>query len=106
MHIRLSRVMYITLKEVLIYYRKLSKWLIEYVFAIKLYDPCLVNKWTDGGQLTVVWSVDDMKVSHKNKEEVKIFIEYTKVIYGEETPVARGKKHKYLGMDLDYDTPV
>ena len=76
------------------------------MFVINPCAPCIENKWTDGGQLTVVWSVDDMKVSHKNKEEMTNFIEYTKGIYGEETPVARGKKHKYLGMDLDYDTPV
>ena len=59
----------------------------------------------DERQLTVVRHVDDMKVLHKNKEEVTKFIEYMKGIYGEETPVARGKKHTYVGMDLDYSSP-
>ena len=41
----------------------------------------------------MVWPVDDMKLSHKNKEEVTNFIDYIKGIYGEEMPAARGKKH-------------
>ena len=53
----------------------------------------------------MVWHVDDMKVSHKNREEVKKIIEYMKGIYGEEILVARGKKHTYLGMNLGYGTP-
>ena len=73
--------MYGTLKEALLYYKKLSKELREYRFLINPYNPCVTNKWTDGRQLTVVWHVDDMKVSHKNKEEVTKFIEYMKGIY-------------------------
>ena len=97
--------MYGTLKEALLYYKKLSKELREYRFLINPYNPCVTNKWTDGRQLTVVWHVDDMKVSHKNKEEVTKFIEYMKGIYGEEILVARGKKHTYVGMDLEYSSP-
>ena len=53
----------------------------------------------------MVWHVDDMKVSHKNKEEVTNFIEYMKGIYKVEIQVARGKKHTYVGMDLEYSSP-
>ena len=53
----------------------------------------------------MVWHVDDMKVSHKNKEEVTKFIEYMKGVYGEKIPVAIGKKHTYVGMDLEYSSP-
>ena len=41
----------------------------------------------------MVWHVKDMKVSHKNKEEVTKFINYVKGIYGNNIPVVRGKKH-------------
>ena len=74
MYVRLSKEMYGTLKVELLYYRKLLKELREYGFVINPYDPSAANKWTDGGQLTVVWHVDNMKVSHKNKEEVTNFI--------------------------------
>ena len=72
---------------------------------INPYDPCAANKWTDGGQLTVLCNVNNMLIPHKNKKEVTKFIEYMREIYGEEMPVARGKKHTYVGMDLYYNTP-
>ena len=53
----------------------------------------------------MVCYVNDMKVSHKNKEEVTKFIGYRKGIHGEEMPATRGKRHTYLGIDLDYGTP-
>ena len=71
MYVRLSKAMYGTLEAALLYDRKLSKELRKYGFVINPYDPCVANKWTSEGQLTVVWHVDDMKASHKNKEEVK-----------------------------------
>ena len=53
----------------------------------------------------MVWHVDNTKVSHKNKEEVKKFLEYMKGIYGVNMPVVRGKKHTYVRLDLDYSSP-
>ena len=53
----------------------------------------------------MVWHVDNMKVLHKNKEEVTKFVECTKGIYGENMPVIGGKNHNYVGMDLDYSSP-
>ena len=74
--------MYGTLKAALPYYRKLYKYLREYGFVINLYDPCVAKRGTYGGQLTVVGIADEMEVLHKNKEEVKFFINYMKGIYG------------------------
>ena len=68
MYINLIRAMYGTLKAALLYYRKISKELREYGFVINPHNPCVTKKWTDEGQLTVVWYVNDMKVLHKNKE--------------------------------------
>ena len=71
MYIRLNKAMYGTLKEALLYYRKLSKELREYGFVINPYGPYVANKCTSEGQLTVIWHVNNMAVLHKNKEEVK-----------------------------------
>ena len=46
-----------------------------------------------------------MRVSHKNKKEVTKFIDHMKGIYGDNMPVVRGKKHTYIGMDLEYSLP-
>ena len=53
----------------------------------------------------MVWHVYNIKILHKNKEEVTKFVEYMKEIYGENMPVIRGKKHTYVGMDLDCSSP-
>ena len=46
----------------------------EYGFVINQCDPCVEKKKTNEGQITMVWHVKDMKVPHKNKEEVAKFI--------------------------------
>ena len=44
--------------------------------------------------------MDDLKISHKDPEEVTVMIAYSESIYGIMT-VKSGKKHTYLGMDID-----
>ena len=58
MYVCLSKAMYGTLKAELLYYRKVSTELISYGVVINPYKPCVANKWTNKGQLTVVWHVD------------------------------------------------
>jgi hypothetical protein len=55
-----------------------------------------------GTQFTVTWHVDDLKLSHFSSDEVTKTIEWLKSIYGQDMRVSRGKKHDYLGIDLDY----
>ena len=105
LYVRLSKAMCGTLKAELLCYRKLSRELKEYGFVINPYDPCVANKCTNKGKLTVVWHVDNMKVLHKSKKEVTKSIDYIKVIYGDNMPVIRGKKHNYVGTDIYYSTP-
>ena len=52
--------------------------------------------------MTVVWHVDDVKVSHKDLYEVTKFSQYLSIIYGKKLTFHRGKVHDDLGMDLDY----
>ena len=61
----------------------------------------------DGSQCTIVWHVDDLKISHKKSPVVDEIISSLKSEYeviGEMT-VKRGKLHTYLGMDLDFSKP-
>ena len=39
-------------------------------FELNPYDPCVVNKTINGKQLTLVWHVNDIKVSHVEAEVV------------------------------------
>ena len=54
--------------------------------------------------MTVVWHVDDLKVSHMDAEEVEKFIQQMEETFGKDTPlpVSRGQVHDYLGMTLDF----
>jgi hypothetical protein len=67
------------------------------------YDMCVANKETKSGhQLTVLWHVDDLKISCRDKYKVTKLICYLRRIYGEKMAVHRGGKGKYLGMHLDF----
>ena len=54
--------------------------------------------------MTVVWHVDDLKVSHVDSKEVDKFIEQMEQTFGMDAPltVSRGKVHDYLGMNQDF----
>jgi hypothetical protein len=65
------------------------------------------NKIVNGSQLTIVWHVDDLKISHKDSVIVDEIIASLKSEYeaiGQMT-VRRGKVHEYLGMELDFSKP-
>ena len=73
------------------------------------YDPCVWNKIVNGKQLTICFHVDDCKLSHASPWVLDEVIEWLqrdyKSIFEDGSgaiKVAHGKKHKYLGMDIDF----
>ena len=54
-------------------------------------------------QMNICWNVEDLKVSHKDKNYVMLLAEKLAELYGLKTTVYRGKVHEYLGMDIDWD---
>ena len=79
--------------------------LIEYGFVRNPYGTCVANKETPGGQLSVLWHIDDLKVSCKDRFEVTKLMQHLDKIYREKLVSHRGKKGNYLGMNLDYLEP-
>ncbi len=73
-------------------------------FEINPYDWCVAYKTIDGKQCTILWQVDDLKISYVDKNAVTGIIETITDQFGKEAPltVTRGKVHDYLGMTLDY----
>jgi hypothetical protein len=59
----------------------------------------VANKLIEESQLTIVWHVDDLKVSHKSEAVLDRKIKWLETIYG---PLvgSKGNQHTYLGMDL------
>jgi hypothetical protein len=90
-------------------YGTMVKSLMDIVFIINPYDPCVANKIIEGKQITICFHVDDCKLSHRKKKVMDTMIEYLREEYesifkdgtGAMT-VSRSKIHKYLGMTLDY----
>ena len=103
LYVELYKSLYGLMRSALLFYKKLKKELEEYGMVMNPYDMCVANKETKcGHQLTVLWHVDDLKISCKNKYEVTKLICFLRKIYGEKMTVHRGGKGKYLGMHLDF----
>ena len=53
----------------------------------------------NGKQCTIVWYVDDNKVSHVDPEVVSEVINLMKKYFGD-LSVTRGKEHRFLGINI------
>ena len=64
----------------------------------------MANKTVDRKQTTVVWHVENLKISQENGDTVGALINKLREQYGNEAylRIHRGKVHKYLGMKMDY----
>jgi hypothetical protein len=106
LYVELLKALYGTLKAALLFWKLLTKKLVSWGFVINPYDWCAANKMIDGKQCTIIWHVDDLKISHVDPEAVTCMIKLIDEEFGKEAPitVTRGKVHDYLGMTLDYST--
>ena len=107
LYVELIKALYGTLRAALIFWRKLTSKLVEWGFTINPYDWCVANKQINGQQCTLVWHVDDMKISHADRKIVDNIIKMLEQEFGKEAPltIRRGKLHDYLGMTLDFSRP-
>jgi hypothetical protein len=73
-------------------------------------DFCVANKTINGKQRTVVWHVDDLKISHVDCNAVTTILNLLDAKHGQEivggkrapTTIKRGKTRDHLGMTLDH----
>jgi len=84
----------------------ISDTLVEWGFKMNDYDKCVANKTINGKQCTIIWHVDNLKISHMKKRVVNHVIDKLNKRFGEYSPLSTttGKKLDYLGMTLDYMT--
>jgi Reverse transcriptase (RNA-dependent DNA polymerase) len=104
LYVRLKKALYGTLKAAYLFWKKLTADLEHWGFKVNPYDRCVANKMINGAQCTVVWHVDDVKISHVDPKVVTTVIQLFSHKYGKEAPlvISRGKVHQYLGMTIDY----
>ena len=100
LYVKVLRALYGCLESVFLWYELYSDTLKELGFVINPYDRCIVNKMISGKQCTIVFYIDDNKISHVNKKVVTDVISKISKHFGELT-VSRGNKHDFLGMDIE-----
>jgi hypothetical protein len=100
----LNKALYGTLQAALLFWKDLSGALQEWGYSINPYDRCVANKIVNGHQHTVLWHVDDLKLSHVDSNVNTDLLDQLNQRYGTVTPlvITRGKIHEYLGMTLDF----
>jgi hypothetical protein len=104
LYVELLKALYGTMRAALLFWKLLSRKLVEWGFEINPYDWCVANKMINGKQCTILWHVDDLKLSHVDSKVNDVIINLISEEFGKESPitVTRGKVHEYLGMTLDY----
>jgi hypothetical protein len=106
MYVQLQKALYGTLSASLLFWKDLSGHLKKEGYVANPYDSCVMNKTVNGKQSTVLWHVDDLKISHVEGSANESVLDALNMRYGKETPltVTRGDLHDYLGMTIDYST--
>ena len=99
-----NKAIYGTMNAALLAYKKLAKLLKDWGFVMNPYEPCLWNKMVGKHQLSMLFHIDDILMSHKKSEIVTLFIRKLEAEYGklEALKICRGLVHEYLGQTLDF----
>ena len=71
-------------------------------FKLNPYDHCRANTMVNGHQITVIWYVYDLQISHKYPRAVTRFIKYLDGIIYPGVKAKHGVVHDYLGMKFDF----
>jgi hypothetical protein len=105
LYVELQKALYGTLQASLLFWENLTEFLTtELGFEVNPYDSCVVNKIINGKQCTILWHVDDLKLSHVEQDVLEDIAAKIDNKYGQQAPIVihRGKIHDYLGMTIDY----
>jgi hypothetical protein len=69
-YVKLNKALYGTLQAALLFWQNLSSQLQEWGFELNPYDFCGAKKTINGKQCTIIWHVDDLKISHVDLKAV------------------------------------
>ena len=100
--LQLKKALYGCVKSALLWYCLLRDTLRDLGFVLNPYDPCVANANIKGSQCTIVWYVDDNKISHKDPTVVTDLVQRIEAKFGPMTKT-QGDEHEFLGMKLQFD---
>ena len=101
LYLRILKALYGCIESALLWYNTYTSVLQKMGFELNRVDPCVANKNINGRQCTITWYVDDNKISHADPSVVTNILMKMEELYPGLT-VSRGKKHKLLGMDIEF----
>ena len=78
---RVHKVLCVCLKRALLFYEKLVGDLESHGSEIDTYDPRVANKTVYGDPLTIMWYVEDLKISHVDKKVILSTILWLESVY-------------------------
>ena len=100
---KLQKALYGLMQVSLLFYRKLRKELKGNGLVVNPYDPCVANMMMKGRkQLTVVWHADNLMILCEDYFELTKFPCYLGSIYGIKLSMHMGRKHEFLGVDMEF----
>ena len=100
-YLKIKKALYECIESALLWYNLFLNKLTGLGFKVNPYDRYMANKIRDGHQCTIVWYVDNVKISHTNNSVVSNIIKYIQEEFGNIT-VSRGNSRTYLGMDIEF----
>ena len=100
--LQLKKALYGCVKSALLWYRLFHNTLQDLCIVLNPYDPCIANAQIKGSQCTIVWYVDNNKISHKEQAVVNDIIQPIEAKFGPMTKT-QGDDHEFLGMQLHFD---
>ena len=100
LYLKVERDIYGCIESALSWYNMFTETLEKIGFELNLYDRCVANKIIKCTQCTIVWYVDDVKVSHICQ---KVLGKVTNKMQDHFGPmdITKGNKHSYLGMNIN-----
>jgi Reverse transcriptase (RNA-dependent DNA polymerase) len=101
LYLQLLKALYGCVRSALLWYELFVSTLEEMGFILNPYDLCVANKTINGKQCTIVWYVDDNKISHVDPNVVTEILLQIEKKFGKMT-TTRGKEHVFLGMKINF----
>ena len=99
LYLKVLRAIYGCIESALLWYELFTNTLKKMGFVINPYDKCVANKLINGSQCTIMWYVDNAKVSHKQQSVVENVIQHVEECFGKMNPTY-GPEQDYLGMKI------
>jgi len=75
MYVKLKHALCGTLQAAMLFWKDLTKTLTDLGFIVNPYDRCVTNKMIGGKQCTVLWHVENIKISHVSNDVITSVID-------------------------------